>query len=168
MATEEHAIVVEHAIGHSFQSKRSLLLQALTAAGAEEDNWDGNRKLAQLGTALTEFLLVYLGYEAQVSRGELLIKSPEGVTDVMGGCTTNFKCRLSNINQRAVVAERTGIDKCIKYSEKQGGRSSTVLGKAVNAIIGAVFLDCRRDLTVTLGVMLRLGSVLAILRPIAC
>jgi dsRNA-specific ribonuclease len=82
MATEEHAVTVEGSIGYTFQS-RSLLLQALTAAGAAEDNRDGNRKLAQLGTALTEFLLVYLGYEAQVTRGYILIKCPEDMTNII-------------------------------------------------------------------------------------
>jgi dsRNA-specific ribonuclease len=48
---------------------------------------------------------------------------------------------------------------CIKYSKKEGARSPNVLGKAVNAILGAVFLDCRENLTVVLGVMQRLGLV---------
>ena len=68
MATEDHVKIVEHCLGYEFQSKRHLLLQALTAAGAVEEDWDGNRKLAQLGTALTEFLLVYIGYEAHNTR----------------------------------------------------------------------------------------------------
>lgn len=72
MATEQHAQMVEHVIGYTFQSKRNLLFQALTAAGAVEEDWDGNRKLAQFGTALTEFLFVYLGYEIQANRGELV------------------------------------------------------------------------------------------------
>lgn len=73
--------------------------------------------------------------------------------------TNDFKCSLSSIKQRAAVAERTGIDMCIKYSKKESAQSSSVLGKAVNAIIGAVFLDCEGTIAVVLGVMQRLGSV---------
>jgi hypothetical protein len=35
-----------------------------------EEDWDGNRKLAQLGTALSEFLLNYLAFEAGITRGK--------------------------------------------------------------------------------------------------
>jgi hypothetical protein len=72
MATEQHAQMVENIIGYTFRCKRDLLFQALTAAGAVEAVWDGNRKLAQLGTALTEFLFVYLGYEVQADRSKVL------------------------------------------------------------------------------------------------
>lgn len=71
MDMESNARTVEYIIGYRFGSKRYLLLQALTAAGAVKADWDGNRKLAQLGTGLCEFLFLYLGYEAQVPRGEL-------------------------------------------------------------------------------------------------
>ncbi|KAF1994315.1 hypothetical protein P154DRAFT_586024 [Amniculicola lignicola CBS 123094] len=125
MATEPQARIVEDAIDYTFQSQRPLLLRALTAAGAVEEDWDGNRRLAQLGTALTD--------------------------------TSDFKCKLSSSKQRMVVAERSGIDKCIKYSEKAGARSPSVIGKAVNAIIGAVYLDCGKDITIVLGVMQRLS-----------
>jgi hypothetical protein len=75
MATEHHAQMVENIIGYTFRSKRDLLFQALTAAGAVEAEWDGNRKLAQLGTAMTEFLFVYLGYEVQADRSKDCNKS---------------------------------------------------------------------------------------------
>jgi dsRNA-specific ribonuclease len=55
------------------------------------------------------------------------------------------------------VAERTGIDKCIKYSDKPGAKSPSVLGKAINAIIGAVYLDCNGNIPIVLGVMQHLG-----------
>ncbi len=38
-------------IGYTF-NRIEYLEQALTAAGAEEENYDGNRKLAQLGESL--------------------------------------------------------------------------------------------------------------------
>lgn len=58
---------VERLIDYRFHSIVNLI-QALTAAGAEEGNHDGNRKLAQFGTSLIEFLLVFLNYEAASTR----------------------------------------------------------------------------------------------------
>jgi dsRNA-specific ribonuclease len=69
MATEAHIALVEGILRYEFREKL-LLAQALTAAGAEQENYDGNRKLAQLGTALIDFLSVYVGFEARVTRGE--------------------------------------------------------------------------------------------------
>jgi hypothetical protein len=71
MATEQTAQMVEQIIGYTFRVKRYLLFRALTAAGAVIEDWDGNRKLAQFGTALTEFLLTHIAYEADATRGDM-------------------------------------------------------------------------------------------------
>ncbi|KAL8634913.1 MAG: hypothetical protein Q9226_009413 [Calogaya cf. arnoldii] len=44
---------------------------ALTAAGADEGNHDGNRRMAQMGEKLIEFLLAEAAYAAGASRGLL-------------------------------------------------------------------------------------------------
>ncbi|KAE8394845.1 hypothetical protein BDV23DRAFT_179232 [Aspergillus alliaceus] len=61
MATEEHVRHVETIIGHTFTSK-FLILLALTAAGADKENYDGNRKLSQLGASLVDTLLAIIVY----------------------------------------------------------------------------------------------------------
>ena len=48
----------------------SLLLLALTAAGADDRIYDGNRKMAQLGESLIELLLAENAFTAGCSRGE--------------------------------------------------------------------------------------------------
>ena len=48
----------------------SLLMLALTAAGADDRVYDGNRKMAQLGEALIELLLAENAFMAGYSRGE--------------------------------------------------------------------------------------------------
>jgi dsRNA-specific ribonuclease len=63
---------------------------------------------------------------------------------------------ISSISQRAKVAEKLGIDRCIKYDTRKGSQSARVLGKAVNAIVGATFIDSD-DLATTLKVVIRLG-----------
>ena len=80
--------------------------------------------------------------------------------------TSEFRCRLSSSEQRAAVAERTGIDKCIKYNKRQGA-NSTVRAKAINALLGAAFLDSGGDIATTLQIMMRLGLVAAIIGIIA-
>jgi hypothetical protein len=71
MASSTSAQAVENIIGYRVRSKHDFLPKVLTAAGAVEEDWDGNRKLAMLGTALSEFLLHYLAFEAGITRGEL-------------------------------------------------------------------------------------------------
>lgn len=59
---------------YSFEDKDNLK-SALIAAGAEEDNYDGNRQLANLGTAIIEFLAVFIGYTAGSSRGKYSLEN---------------------------------------------------------------------------------------------
>lgn len=68
MATEMHRSIVEMAVGYEFTVKSHLKL-ALTSAGAEEDNHDGNRKLALIGEAAAQLAAVNSGYEKAASRG---------------------------------------------------------------------------------------------------
>lgn len=70
MTLSANAQAVESMFGYRFRSRHDDLDKALTAAGAVEEDWDGNRKLAQLGTALSEFLLSYVAFEAGLTRGE--------------------------------------------------------------------------------------------------
>ncbi|KAH8621356.1 hypothetical protein IG631_23991 [Alternaria alternata] len=70
MAQITSAQAIEKIVGYEFRSRHDDLQKALRAAGAVEEDWNGNRKLAQLGTALSEFLLNYLAFEAGVTRGK--------------------------------------------------------------------------------------------------
>lgn len=70
MTSSMSAQAIGNIIGYKFRSRHDDLYKALTAAGAVDEDWDGNRKLAQLGTALSEFLLNYLAFEAGVTRGQ--------------------------------------------------------------------------------------------------
>lgn len=59
---------VESKIGYEFNNKL-LLFQALKCAGAEETDYDGNRRLSQLGAYLIDFLLMLVTYTARTTRG---------------------------------------------------------------------------------------------------
>ncbi|KAJ5471917.1 hypothetical protein N7539_008486 [Penicillium diatomitis] len=124
MATQLDATVVQVIIDYSFRNTEHLM-QALTAAGAEEDNHDGNRRLAHLGSTLLRFILSLLVFETAPSRSGI----------------TKLETSIISVAQRASVAEQSGIDNFIKYSEKPGARSPRVLALAIDAIIGAVYVD---------------------------
>lgn len=74
------------------------------------------------------------------------------------GGITNLESSIISVAQRASVAERTGIDKFIKYSMKPGSRSPKVLALAIDAIVGAVYVDST-DFNDPWKVALKLGLV---------
>ena len=57
MADDEYLCRLQLKIGYTFTDV-SHLVQALTAAGAEEENYDGNRKLAQLGESVMQCIVL--------------------------------------------------------------------------------------------------------------
>ena len=69
MATPTHVSMVEQIIGYQFKNK-SLLAQALTAAGAEEEDHEGNRRLALVGEKAIPFLISWGGYKKEGSPGK--------------------------------------------------------------------------------------------------
>lgn len=70
MATDQYLRVARGIIGYQWNDERFLKI-CLTAAGADEQNHDGNRALAQMGDAALQFLIVESGSNKAVSRGEL-------------------------------------------------------------------------------------------------
>lgn len=60
---------VQTIINYNFKST-GLLMLALTAAGADEDAYESNSKLAQLGELLIELLLAENAFTAGCSRGK--------------------------------------------------------------------------------------------------
>lgn len=59
---------VESAIGYTFKNT-SYLDQALTAADADEQNYDGNRPLSQLGESLIETTILHNAFTVGATRG---------------------------------------------------------------------------------------------------
>lgn len=67
--------------------------------------------------------------------------------------------RASSKEHRLTVAKRWGIETCIIFNPQQSGElpSPAVLGRAVNAIVGASWLDSGKDINVVTRVIERLG-----------
>lgn len=69
MLTDVHIHQVEEIIGYTFKDT-SYLVQALTAAGADEQNYDGNRRMAQLGESLIATAVLDNAFTVGLTRGD--------------------------------------------------------------------------------------------------
>lgn len=78
MATLNDAMFVQERLGYKFQNQDILLL-ALTAAGRggaeDEEDRPGNSRLAHLGNFLMQFLLAWVGFSNNWSRGKSALQS---------------------------------------------------------------------------------------------
>jgi hypothetical protein len=69
MATDPHIRHVEAMIGYTFKATH-YLTQALTAAAVDENNYDGNRGMAQLGESLIGTAIIDNAVTAGATRGD--------------------------------------------------------------------------------------------------
>ncbi|KAK3175419.1 hypothetical protein K4F52_010285, partial [Lecanicillium sp. MT-2017a] len=138
MARTAAMIKVEQTIGYQFRNPE-LLKSALTAAGADPNNRDGNRKLAQLGQSVLELAIADEVFDMSHSREEM--------------CTLSSMFRSKP--QRAAAADAAEIVDCIELCARSGPASNTVKGLAVSAIIGAVWKDSQ-SMDVVKGAVARL------------
>lgn len=147
---------VENVIGYKFRSK-TLIFQALTAAGAEEENYDGCRKLSQIGASLVDVLLAVIVYGTGVDRSKiaqsLRIRAGLTLIDAILEDTHEMRKEFIDKNHYSLVAKQTGIDRCIKRNGRTPADSPEVHRKAINAIISAVLLDSWELRTVLLATM---------------
>ncbi|PWY93090.1 hypothetical protein BO94DRAFT_615907 [Aspergillus sclerotioniger CBS 115572] len=145
MASEAQVQRAEKIIGYKFTSS-NYLRQALTAAGAEKDNHEGNRPLAHIGAHWIDTLL-------------MIVLMSVGASKVL---RAQVRIDFTRKDHFKFAAKRTGISQCIKYSSQGGEDSSTVLRYAINAIIGAVLLDTdTQSITTTLGALQKFSFGLA-------
>jgi dsRNA-specific ribonuclease len=69
MSAPANQAILALRIGYEFRDE-SLLNQALTAAGAREDIYDGNRTLAQIGKAFVDLASTRFGYTVRTNPGK--------------------------------------------------------------------------------------------------
>lgn len=70
MSSQSTIQEIRSAIGYQNLSECGIL-EALTAAGADSNNFDGNKRLAQMGVSLIEFHLIEMGYRTNFNRGRI-------------------------------------------------------------------------------------------------
>ena len=125
--------VLQENIPYRFQQVK-LLQTAMTHTSAANERTGGtehNERLEFLGDAVLELCISQ----------ELYRRFP----DAREGELTAMRSQLVNQTSLASIARKLGIDKCLllgKGEEAQGGRKKdTLLSDAVEALLGAVFLD---------------------------
>lgn len=131
-ATDYH--VLEERLGHSFRD-RSFLLQALTHRSYLNENTDHpyaqNERLEFLGDAVLELVVTeYLFKTYANDEGDL----------------TNWRAALVNAKTLAGIARKLEFEEYILMSrgearDKDGKARMYILANAIEAIIGAIYLD---------------------------
>jgi len=121
----------EKILGYHFK-KKSLLKEALTHSSfAYENNLPSNERMEFLGDAILELVVSDILYRKypQAAEGEL----------------TEKRASLVNGKKLTVIARKLSLGKFLflgKGENAQGGRKlSSNLANALEAIIGAIFLD---------------------------
>ncbi|KAI9800513.1 MAG: hypothetical protein M1825_004061 [Sarcosagium campestre] len=120
-------------LGYNFK-RVDHLDHALTAAGVNEDDHDGNRRLAQLGAIILQMVLLDNAYMNGDSR------------NVANLCLSLAATK----NKRASLAKSLGIDRLIKCCPRQTGQppSKATLSLTFSAIVGAVWVDSEHNFSV--------------------
>ncbi|PYH64015.1 uncharacterized protein BO88DRAFT_439060 [Aspergillus vadensis CBS 113365] len=124
MDRDEHLEEVQRILKYRFRDI-TLLSNALTAAGADSDNYEGNRRLAPIGVDVIGLCLDFDAHQKKAKPRE----------------TAVLKQQICCYNHLAFVAQRTSIDKHIRFNPRSGKGSTTVVGKSLAAIIATAYLD---------------------------
>ncbi|KAB8078419.1 ribonuclease III domain-containing protein [Aspergillus leporis] len=132
---------IERITGYNFHNP-SLLHEALRTAGTtaflQPRRLDGNKDLAQIGDAALRLTLISDGYKARACRSTI---------------NETLSARASN----APLAEtgfKQGLDRLLYVNPSQGRLvSPKVMATAVEAILGAVYIDSGEDTLVLRSVM---------------
>ncbi|PGH35079.1 ribonuclease III [[Emmonsia] crescens] len=130
---EEKLIAIEQATGYIFANPE-LCLDALSTEGYTAGG-RGHKHLAQLGDAALRLTLVLAGYEKGATRGQI---------------DSTLSIRASN-SHLSKLGFGSGLDKWV-YRSKGVEISMKMMATTVQAILGAVFLDCKKDTSVFQGV----------------
>jgi len=130
---------LQYEIHYEFKQVK-LLIQSLThTSHANEHGCGHNERLEFLGDAVLELAVSH----------ELFQKFPEA----QEGHLTKMRSSLVSETALAKVARRIGLGRCLllgKGEEGQGGREkNSVLSDAMEAVLGAVFLDGGLDPVLT-------------------
>ncbi|KAE8135570.1 hypothetical protein BDV38DRAFT_284830 [Aspergillus pseudotamarii] len=140
MASPDQVQEVESIIQHNFTNK-SYLRQALTAAGVESENHEGNRQLAQVGASWVDTVLNIVFMRMGTSKEH----------------KAKLRLEFTKKDHFVLAAKQSGISKCIQYSCRSGFESATVLRNTMNAIVAAVLLDTNAgSISATLFVLSRI------------
>ncbi|PVH69337.1 ribonuclease III [Cadophora sp. DSE1049] len=127
---------VESILQYRF-SNRDLLNEALLAAGASASTKElysdvqGNKRLALVGDSVLQVAILEPWYDSNESTEEGFNKE-------------KTLCRNTKLNQ---VAQKSGLVTYVaKYPSQKGQVPQETAASTVEAVVGAVYLDCGKDI----------------------
>ncbi|KAJ5203429.1 hypothetical protein N7449_005508 [Penicillium cf. viridicatum] len=138
LPSDEELQVFEEKINYSF-ANNALLREALQVPNGS--NGDGNKKIALIGDIILDLVIVTSGYDKNKTRGEISKISQQRVSNV-------------NLAKQGFVH---GIDRFIVKNRSQFDIMPSVMATTMEAIVGAVYLDCKQQIQPCADVMTALG-----------
>ncbi|KGO73438.1 hypothetical protein PITC_085760 [Penicillium italicum] len=136
--SDENLQVFETKINYHFVN-RDLLRKALEACSGF--NGDGNKRLALIGDSILHLVLVTSGLSKNKSRAQ--------ISDMLQKRTGNVYLGKQGFD--------LGIDKLVVKNPSQPEIMPSVMATTMEAIVGAVYLDCNQQISPCADVMTALG-----------
>jgi len=149
----------EEIIGYHFDNQ-SFLIEALSAPGSGLSR-DGNRRLAQLGDSVMKTVLLDGLYLAQDERCERRFILQRNYSNIIAATGQELLNRVGENQFLAKVASKSGLDVLVVLNNSQRGQppSPSLLKATMGAVIGAVWLDSKRDVPTLQTLIRRIGYV---------
>jgi len=147
----------EEILDYRFENP-SFLFEALSAPGTGPSR-DGNRRLAQLGDSVIKTVLLDGWYFTGDDRGKHHFPPQEGSSDGMVASAQDLLSRVGENKFLAQIACTSGLDTFIVVNNSQHGHQAfpILLKATIGAIIGATWIDSKRDVPTIQALVKRLG-----------
>jgi dsRNA-specific ribonuclease len=157
--------------GYNFKNL-DLLEQALDASGIYPDRPGQNKRMAMVGDSVIHTVLIcdWLPWVGNFPPGQTIGKqiftrmllTTRLTWFIIGNCSDMLSAVESNANM-AQVARRIGLDGhlVLRPSQRPGGPSPYMLATALEAVFGAINIDCGRDESVISAAMNKIGLTVA-------
>ena len=147
LPSNEELQVLEQKINYSF-SNRTLLREALQTPSRV--NEDGNKNLAMVGNAIIRLVIVNYGLKEKKTRGMRFTHNGYYFTNLrsrlwLGQISDMFTSKASNVSL-CTQGFYLGIDEFVIKRTTQVGVGSRAMATTMEAIIGAVYLDCNEQI----------------------
>ena len=159
---------VENITRYSFKGK-DIAWEALQTPnnGVETGLLDGNKRLAIVGDGVIDLMLSMVWYRGAESKGEQILghnslslheSYTRELTIFLPEVWCSIRSRQSCNRNLAIVGKKLGLDKLIvENPRKEPGVSDYEIATAVEAVIGAVWLDSGMDLVLMKDLLVRMG-----------
>lgn len=135
---------VQKMIGYEFTTA-SLLEEALYAGGPTTIGGrsikEGNKRLAMIGDHLLSLVICITDYRADLTRGMSLTSTDCSLANSITEEMSNRRSSRTSNENLSNVCSAKGLDSCIRLNDWGSTMSKDLRATAMEAILGAVYLD---------------------------